>query len=87
MSIVNIFVTMWHDVWSEAEPLSTSTTRRHSYAARLSDSTTSADVIEESIQKQPDDWIQQFPTLQNLGVHMFNQQSKDRINQSATRKE
>ncbi|GKD44091.1 histone H2AX [Tanacetum coccineum] len=73
----------------EDEPLSYKVLLKTQFMQQgfLCSTTFSDDVIEESIRKQPDDWIQQFPSLQNLGVHMFNQQSKDRINQSATRKE
>lgn len=68
---------VWHDIWNSMGQLSQFIGYRYMYDARLQNSNTVADMIEEDHWKWPDNWSVMFPNIFNLNVACLIQDKSD----------
>ncbi|GKC98855.1 RNA-directed DNA polymerase, eukaryota, reverse transcriptase zinc-binding domain protein [Tanacetum coccineum] len=65
-------INVWHDNWCQASPLSDFINTRDIYDARLSNTSTVREVIQDGRWKWPDDWSTEFAELSQLQVPIIN---------------
>ncbi|GJT68149.1 RNA-directed DNA polymerase, eukaryota, reverse transcriptase zinc-binding domain protein [Tanacetum coccineum] len=65
-------INVWHDNWCQASPLSDFINTRDIYDARLSNTSTVREVIQDGRWKWPDDWSTEFAELGQLQVPIIN---------------
>ena len=67
-------INVWHDKRTSDLQLSKFLSKKDIFYAGFQDSATLADVIDENGWKLPSQWADKYPLLQNLAVHVLNDQ-------------